>query len=899
MDVNGLPMWLIAGRRDFGLAEDASEPFVARNLHMKDETGHLRLAQQQEVPGLTEDETFARLVAFGPSPIADGLGGFAWWDRAEGVLKASGFAPGSIELPVPDPDPPTPIGPTDLAFGSDDVIYMARDGVVVMKDVRDRWRPAVAAKAGFRADLLAPAPGGGAWAFDRINRKLARARGRPARFTGLRDPNPTRFDPVEPNPHPPRLVGVPKARIAPQFEVVAMAASEGGRLALLAWQTGADAAVFTLGESGFVLRFRLAGLQFPYSLAWLGEEEIGVLASDGPKPASQAFVYPMDLPAMPASHLPPAGRIHPLIEPAFAQFCNLLEPKPLYLVAGDAPDAPASIRPLRAVSGGLYGRSGSVLVGPIDSGQTGCIWHRLYVEAALPSFGAIEIAALAAETDAPPLPPADPKASPWSPHRIAAVRDTDAGRDVPHAGWCSEPSEIPFGAAALTCPRRAGSAGLFTILLQRAGRKVRRIEGRYLWLHLTLTGDSQSSPELAAIRVYAKRFAYRDRYLPAFYREALGGADAEAAGGATPQDFLDRMLGLYEGVLTETEGKIASAWLLTDPSAAPETALPWIGRWIGIGSDPADSPRRLRQALRAAPHTAPLNGTLGGLTAALELATGGTFVTGGRLDPDRPAPAPGTPALARLGGVALRALMLSMQPGGECAMLTGGAVTRGDIVVVEGFRLRRTFATILGADHADEEDPLTLGLATSGNSFVGDTLILGDEARAELLGLYRSEIDESRHDTQAVEQFYARLAHRVLVLVRGVRDAAEYRRLRDVVEAEIPAHVEPRLHEAKDALIVGAASLVGVDSFLGEAIPFQTARFGRTMIGQGDFVAGSGRLDPRADGPVSTPPVARPDGPAVVWAGSNFTLSSVRSTAGPDRRLASHIWTWEPGQTQQ
>jgi hypothetical protein len=250
------------------------------------------------------------------------------------------------------------------------------------------------------------------------------------------------------------------------------------------------------------------------------------------------------------------------------------------------------------------------------------------------------------------------------------------------------------------------------------------------------------------------------------------------------------------------------------------------------------------------------------------------------------------PAVARLGDVALRALMLSMQEGGNCAMLTGGSVTKGDIVVVEGFRLRRTFATILGADLADEEDPLTLG-STSGNSFVGDTLILGDQARTELLALFRSEIDRSRGDTEAVAEFYARLAHRVLVLVRGVADPSEMERLRDIVEAQVPAHVEPQVLQARDPLIVGAASLVGIDSYLAEAVPFERVQLGRTVLGGGDFVAGSGQLDRRADGPVSPPPRARADGPREIWSGSNFTLSAARSSAAGDRRITRHIWMWE------
>jgi hypothetical protein len=353
------------------------------------------------------------------------------------------------------------------------------------------------------------------------------------------------------------------------------------------------------------------------------------------------------------------------------------------------------------------------------------------------------------------------------------------------------------------------------------------------------------------------------------------------------------LLCLFEGSLTETEGRIASSWMLTDPSAAPDQALPWIGQWIGVAPAPGDNPARLRQSLLAAPMTARLNGTLGGLAAALEIATGGTIIYGGRLDREASAPGPGKPALAHLGDSVLRALMLAMAPDGSCTMLAGGAVTRGDIVVVEGFRLRRTFATILGADLADEDDPLTLGLAESGNSFVGDTLILGDEARAELLSLYRDEIDASRRDSEAVEQFYARLAHRVLVLMRGVDERAEIQRLTDIVEASIPAHVEPQVHQARDALIIGAASLVGVDSYLSGAHDLGSVRLDHTIIGREDLVAGTGQLDRRADAPVGTPPTARAEVPREVWVGSDFTLSALRSAAAPGRRIERHIWTWE------
>ena len=119
-----------------------------------------------------------------------------------------------------------------------------------------------------------------------------------------------------------------------------------------------------------------------------------------------------------------------------------------------------------------------------------------------------------------------------------------------------------------------------------------------------------------------------------------------------------------------------------------QASLDWLANWIGLAFDSAYPQARRRALLQAAPRLSRWHGTLTGLALALDIAT-------------------------------------------------GGAVRGGEVVILEDFRLRRTFATILGADLADEEDPLLAGIVESGNSYVGDTLFLGDESRAEFLALVR------------------------------------------------------------------------------------------------------------------------------------------------------------------
>jgi hypothetical protein len=133
----------------------------------------------------------------------------------------------------------------------------------------------------------------------------------------------------------------------------------------------------------------------------------------------------------------------------------------------------------------------------------------------------------------------------------------------------------------------------------------------------------------------------------------------------------------------------------------------------------------------------------------------------------------------------------------------------------------------------------------------------------------------------------------VLILVRNGRDRSELQRLSTVAQENVPAHVEPQLFAATTPLIVGAASLVGVDTFLMTEPEVERVRLNRSIIGSGDQIRNEGWLDDRADGPTQRSPLAMADGPATVWRGAPFVLSALQSKARDGRQISRYIWTWE------
>jgi phage tail-like protein len=217
---------------------------------------------------------------------------------------------------------------------------------------------------------------------------------------------------------------------------------------------------------------------------------------------------------------------------------------------------------------------------PFDSNTPGCVWHRVLVDAHIPSETAIRFRARAADE------PALLTRTGWTEQPAPYLRHS--GAELPYY----EPFETPS-------ERR----GTWELLLQH-------IRGRYLQLEIELVGNGRATPQLQSLRVWYPRFSYLDEYLPSIYRE-----DPDAA------DFLERWLANVEGFYTSIEESIEHADALFDPRTTPKAMLDWLAGWIGLMLDPAWTDQRRRFFIRHAHTFYRHRGTLPGIEIAVRLYT--------------------------------------------------------------------------------------------------------------------------------------------------------------------------------------------------------------------------------------------------------------------------------------
>jgi phage tail-like protein len=796
MDANGQKFWMVRGAgweaSPAGSIEQAGDHF-----QIASETVNVDYHESTAAA-----ESRLQLV-----PMArDSYGGRAFYDdTAQAVFGTSAF-PGAAKIT----DLAAPA--TDLALGYDGWFYIATGGGVLVIDPRGRYPSATVTLTGFAAWRLAADPAGGAWVLDRAGKKLARLSGQlwPAPLA-LNVP-PDAFRPLEENPNPLQLTLISDATFASDEDPVAIACTPAGRLSVLAWSTNpADPA-----DIGARVRFvrmgtitpgpgvGLTNLKRPFSFAWISENEFAVLAAD----VREAVAY--EFPAEEASdveikNVVPSGELFPLPEHDGGPFLHGVT------LPVEYPAAPEP-RPLVSVSlPSFLSQAVATLKAPLDCGVAGTVWHRFYVEAEIPPGTGFTLSAAAFDENqdgAAVIPETD-----WHPHHFGSLPATESQGDestpftrAPLAAWVPAPSEIPGFDGFLDEARVKNRVGLFTVLIQRAQRPVRTLRGRFLYLRVELRGDTRATPCIHAIRAYAPRFSYQDKYLPALYREQIFGTDADRISPGEPPtraDFLGRFLANFEGVLTPLEDKVAEAWLVTDPRTAPEGALGWLGEWIGAAFEPWYPSERRREYLRRAPELFRWRGTLAGLRLALDIATAGGVL--------------------------------------------GDLQGRRRIAVVEDYWMRRTLATVLGVNLDRQFDPLFGGPVYTGNSRVGRTLFLTEGVKREVLALFGADIPLNPEDQAAVDAFFASLANRATVIVHETVSPDEFQVIERVTALEAPADTAVAVRRASQDFMVGLAALLDVDTFLRPAQPLGPVAVGASSAGEAALLRPPS-LDPRIEG---------------------------------------------------
>lgn len=801
MDANGLRFWLLAARNTWRLEQ---------RVEYDEACGRLRLrGERTELPAPPPDNA-AALPKLELVPLAfDGYGARAF--VAGNQLTVASDLPTAFALGE------LPAGEvlSDLAMGYDGVLYAALADDVVLIDTRQRWPPTRVHHDGFAAWRLAPDVSGGAWVLDRTNRQVGRVLGLPLANRIYREYAPQVARPVAEDADSARLVLIERAEIPTGETLVGIACSPQGLPALLTWLDD-PGAVATPDEADARLRLLdprtetftapmvLRGTRYPYSFAWLSTVQITVLQTNTPV---EAFVYDLSMAIQVMANaegtlptaLMPHSDYYPLRDYNGEPLLKGVTLPPHYPVVIDGVAGQAPLYPLSYPSYPALGWATNQIA--LDSGDTQTVWHRLYLEALIPQHTGVKVWLATTLTANEPVPDKE-----WHEHRFGEIY-AHGGDEVPVGAWLAAGSEVPGQAGLLNGQTEPGRAGLFTVLIQRCQRRVRSLRGRYLRVKIGLFGDTRTTPEIGGLRAYGSRFSYVQHYLPELYHEQIFAPTADEVAPATEADFFERFVNLFEGILTPLEDQVAYAYTLMDARTAPEEALEWLGSWIGLSFDAAYPTARRRELLAVAPRLFRVRGTLYGLKLALDV-------------------------------------------------VTGGGVRGGEIIVLEDFKLRRTFATILGADLADENDPLLQGLVISGNSYVGDTLFLGDEAaerRKEFLALFRDDLPKSAREQSAVAALFDRLAHRVTVLVHQDVEPQDFKLIRRVVELETPAHVVTRVFPATYPFLVGMAALVGVDTYLRAEPPARPVMLNTSRLGERDYLIRPASLDPRLSGSYPEP----------------------------------------------
>ena len=289
-----------------------------------------------------------------------------------------------------------------------------------------------------------------------------------------------------------------------------------------------------------------------------------------------------------------------------------------------------------------YVPAGTLVTEWLDSGISRCRWHRVRLDAEVPSGCTLDVAVTVAEAPDTAVDPAD---------------------------WQQAPP------------------GVLDFLVDQP-------PGQRLKLSLTFRGDGSGTPVVHRIRLDLPRATSADLLPAAFRQDPLA------------EDFTERFLSLFDASLADLDRVIERHPALLDPNSVPDSALTWLGGLLGLSFEADWSPEVRRRLLTAAPGLYRGRGTPAALSRVIEIVTGlkpdikelagerlwATVSAAGTRWSD-PAAAGSRLGLARLFGRASARLRLGDASGvggsplGRTPLRAGGDPS-GDAVSAHAFRFR-------------------------------------------------------------------------------------------------------------------------------------------------------------------------------------------------------------------
>jgi phage tail-like protein len=221
-------------------------------------------------------------------------------------------------------------------------------------------------------------------------------------------------------------------------------------------------------------------------------------------------------------------------------------------------------------------KQGQLLTGAIDSGIPRCTWHRVRLEADIPSGTTIEVA-VATDED------------------TAASEKGAANQEI---GWTDFSAGVPHHLDWQVAP--PGSDDFL----------INQPPGRLLYVRLRLRGNGTATPIVRRMRLDFPRVTSLD-LLPPVYRD-----NPEA------EDFTERFLALFDASIADLDRAIERSPALLDPEGVPDSVLPWLAGFLDLAFDPSWSPDLRRKILRALPNLYRRRGTISGLSDTIKLIFG-------------------------------------------------------------------------------------------------------------------------------------------------------------------------------------------------------------------------------------------------------------------------------------